>query len=125
MAAAKPGKPAPRPESPVEHIEDARTVGETAGEVVESVSTASGPVAGAVVDSGRAQALSMAMLDAAGHLRRVETLSLAALATGLEAILAGEADRGAAAIEAAEASLDKAIGRLARVVALSDPSSES
>lgn len=92
-----------------------------AGEVAETASEAVGPpVPGAVVDAGRAQALSMAMLDAAAQLRRVETLALAAMAAALEKILAGETEAGGAALEAAEATLDRAVDRLSRIVALGD-----
>ena len=119
MAATKPSKPGKAPASPVDDIETVRATAEGAGEAMSTVTEAEGPVAHAVVDSGRAQALSMAMVDAAGHLRRVETLSLAAMARGLEAILAGDTENGAATLEAAEATLDKAIERLARLVTLS------
>lgn len=120
MAAHKPTKPAaPTAVDALEAIDgvDAEKVEDAATTVAEAIDPA---VPGAVVDAGRAQALSMAMVDAAGHLRRVETLSLAAIAVALEAILAGNTEQGAAALQAAESSLDKAIERLAALVRLGD-----
>lgn len=120
MAARKPSKPA-GPVAPVEALDaiDAIDTDKIDG-AVDTVSEAADPVPHAVVDAGRAQALSMAMVDAAGHLRRLETLSLACIAVALEHILAGDGEQGAAALQATESSLDKAIGRLAELVRLSD-----
>ncbi len=116
MAAPKPAKP-DMPDATT--IDAARAAGESVGQGVGEASTrVDDRVPDAVTEAGRAQALSLAMLDAAAHLRRLETLSLAAIAAGLEKILAGEAEAGAAALEATEAGLDKAIDRLARLVTL-------
>lgn len=85
----------------------------------EASSAASLPVAAGLVDAGRAQALSIALLDGAAHLRRMSTLSVAAIAAALERILAGEAEAGQQALAATEAALDAASARFARLVALS------
>lgn len=75
-------------------------------------------IAAAVIEAGRAEALALAVLDAAAHLRRMSTLSIAAIAAGLEKILAGEAEAGEATIAATEKSLDLATARLRQLVEL-------
>lgn len=124
MAAPKPAPPTGAPPQPADAAD--RSLLDSAGGVTETIGERlSDPVADAVVAAGRAQALSLAMLDAAAQLRRVSTLSLASIAVGLEAILDGRGEAGAAALEASEASLDRAVDRLARIVALADPPARS
>lgn len=116
MAAAKPRPSKPGGPEPALGPDQLEAAGAVARDRAEHIERADSPVDRAVLGAGRAQALSMAMVDAAGHLRRVETLSLAAMATALEAILSGDTERGAATLEAAEASLDRAMGRLVSLV---------
>lgn len=77
-------------------------------------------IAAAVIEAGRAQALAMAVVDAAAQLRRTSTVSVAAIALALEKILAGQAEAGEAALEATEKTLDRAVDRLRKLVEMTD-----
>lgn len=77
-------------------------------------------VTAAVVEAGRAQALAMAVVDAAATLRRTSTISVAAIALALEKILDGQAEAGEATLAATEKTLDHAIDRLRKLVELGD-----
>lgn len=82
----------------------------------ETASTPAPDIAAAVIEAGRAQALAMAVVDAAAQLRRTSTVSVAAIALALEKILAGQAEAGEATLEATEKTLDRAVDRLRKLV---------
>lgn len=97
---------------------------DTAATIEHLVAGARADLAAAVIEAGRAEALALAVLDAAAHLRRMSTLSIAAIAAGLDKILTGQAEAGEATIAATEKSLDLATARLRQLVELAGAAAE-
>lgn len=88
--------------------------------VDETVLAAKDEVAKAMALLARVHASALAVQGAATHLREVSTVAVAAVGAALAQVLAGETERGTAALAATQQAMANATAHLEQVISISE-----